>query len=137
MRRFLFIALSIIAVSAFAAIGPAFYRFSQPIMLPNGTASAPSLEFADTGNFGIFGVTGSRIGFAVDNAELLGIWSGNIITFNGGVVQWTGIASGSVPACNASRRGTVILVAGGAGVADAFQVCSKDAADAYAYRALY
>lgn len=41
------------------------------------------------------------------------------------------------PTCNATNRGYVVLVAGGAGVADTFRVCTKDAADAYAYRALF
>lgn len=41
------------------------------------------------------------------------------------------------PACSASTRGGVIYVAGGASVADTFRICRKDAADVYAYVALY
>lgn len=41
------------------------------------------------------------------------------------------------PACSSTIRGTVVLVEGGVGVADTFRVCTKDAADAYAYRALF
>lgn len=52
----------------------------------------------------------------------------------GKAVQWT---TGSKPACAAGIRGTVWYVAGGAGVADTFEVCRKDAADAYAWVALF
>jgi len=45
--------------------------------------------------------------------------------------------NGSEPTCSASTRGGVIYVAGGAGVADTFRICRKDAADNYAYVALY
>jgi hypothetical protein len=41
------------------------------------------------------------------------------------------------PTCNAANRGSIVYVAGGAGVADTLRVCSKDASDNYAYRALY
>ena len=37
------------------------------------------------------------------------------------------------PTCNAARRGTSWYVAGGAGVADTYEVCGKDAADSYAW----
>lgn len=37
------------------------------------------------------------------------------------------------PTCNAARRGTAWYVAGGAGVADTYEVCGKDAADSYAW----
>lgn len=46
-------------------------------------------------------------------------------------------ATGTEPTCNAGNKGAVVYVAGGAGVADTLRICSKDAADAYAYRALY
>lgn len=47
---------------------------------------------------------------------------------------WSAGAEGT---CNASNRGRVVMVQGGAGVADTFRICTKDAADAYAFRALY
>lgn len=37
------------------------------------------------------------------------------------------------PTCNASHRGVINYVAGGAGVLDTFKICRKDAADAYAW----
>lgn len=44
---------------------------------------------------------------------------------------------GAKPACSSTYRGTIWIEEGGAGVADTVEVCSKDAADAYAWRALY
>jgi hypothetical protein len=48
--------------------------------------------------------------------------------------KWMNQAEGT---CDAANRGRVVMVQGGAGVADTFRVCSKDGADAYAFRALY
>jgi hypothetical protein len=42
----------------------------------------------------------------------------------------------SFPTCTSSLRGQVRLVFGGTGVADSYQVCVKDAADAYGWKAL-
>lgn len=43
---------------------------------------------------------------------------------------------GTLPTASADYRGRVIMVYGAAGVADAFYVCKKDAADAYSWVAL-
>jgi len=56
------------------------------------------------------------------------------LSIGGGGVQW---GSGTEPACNASARGSVVYVPGGAGVADTFRICVKNASDTYAYQALY
>lgn len=48
-------------------------------------------------------------------------------------VQW---ATGTRPTCDAAARGTTWYVAGGAGVADTFEVCGKAAADTYSWVAL-
>lgn len=45
--------------------------------------------------------------------------------------------SAAKPACNSTNRGTIWYVAGGAAQADTFEVCVKDAVDAYAWTALY
>lgn len=52
----------------------------------------------------------------------------------GNAVQLT---TGTRPACAASYRGTFWYVAGGSGVKDTVEVCAKDAANAYAWRAIY
>jgi hypothetical protein len=54
------------------------------------------------------------------------------ITFR--IAQWR---NGTEAACDATTRGQVVMVQGGAGVADTFRVCAKDAANAYAWTALY
>jgi len=50
------------------------------------------------------------------------------------IPQWASVAE---PTCNSSNRGKLTMVQGGAGVADTFRICRKDAADAYAWTALY
>jgi hypothetical protein len=57
-----------------------------------------------------------------------GVW-----TFTPGVM----FGAGTEPACNASTRGRVVMVQGGAGVADTLRVCLKNAVDSYAWTALY
>lgn len=52
----------------------------------------------------------------------------------GGVMH---LGGGTEPTCNATNRGALVLVRGGAGVADTVRICTKDAAGAYAYRALF
>jgi len=51
-----------------------------------------------------------------------------------GGVRW---ATGSKPTCDSTHRGTVFYVAGAAGVADTYEVCRKDAANAYAWVTLF
>lgn len=47
------------------------------------------------------------------------------------------LATGTRPTADAAHRGTVFYVAGGAGVADTLEICRKDAADNYAWVALF
>lgn len=51
----------------------------------------------------------------------------------GGGLQLT---SGAKPTCNAANRGLIWYTAGGAGVADTVEICSKSSGDVYAYRAM-
>jgi hypothetical protein len=88
--------------------------------------------------YGIFTAPGgaNATGFNFTSATSITAYVANAlkltVTTNG--VQW---ADGAEPACAAGERFHVVAVAGGAGVADTFRVCSKDAADAYAWRALF
>ena len=50
--------------------------------------------------------------------------------FLGGVELAT---SGAQPTCSATIRGTLWVIQGGAGVADQYQICEKNAADAYVW----
>ena len=45
--------------------------------------------------------------------------------------------AGTEPVCNTLTRGRVVMVQGGAGVADTLRVCLKNASDAYLWTALY
>jgi hypothetical protein len=47
------------------------------------------------------------------------------------------LKSFALPTCDAAHRGTFFVVNSGAGVKDTVSVCAKDAADAYAWRAIY
>lgn len=47
------------------------------------------------------------------------------------------IATGTKGTCDASARGTIYYVAGGAGVADTLEVCRKDASNNYAWASLF
>lgn len=47
------------------------------------------------------------------------------------------IATGTKPTCNSTYRGTLYYVAGGAGVADTYEACVKDAGDSYAWTAIF
>lgn len=51
-----------------------------------------------------------------------------------GIPQYSSIAE---PTCDSTTRGKTTMVQGGAGVADTFRICTKDAADAYGWRALF
>jgi hypothetical protein len=56
------------------------------------------------------------------------------ITKDGGFQQHT---TASQPTCSSTTRGMYWNIEGAAGVKDQVQVCAKDAADAYAWRAIY
>jgi hypothetical protein len=47
------------------------------------------------------------------------------------------IGSGAEGTCDVSNRGRIVMVQGGAGVADTLRICSKDASNNYAFNALY
>lgn len=57
-----------------------------------------------------------------------GVW-----TFTPGFM----FGAGTEPECNALTRGRVVMVQGGAGVADSLRVCLKNAVDSYEWTALY
>lgn len=57
-----------------------------------------------------------------------GVW-----TFTPGFM----LGAGTEPLCNALTRGRVVMVQGGAGVADTLRVCLKNAVDSYSWTALY
>lgn len=61
-------------------------------------------------------------------------YNGTNWVMGAGGLQYTTAAE---PACNAGNRGMTWYVAGGAGVADTYRICRKDAGDAYAWVTLF
>lgn len=60
----------------------------------------------------------------------------NSVTIEAGSTGARDTTIGSKPTCDASARGRRWYVEGGAGVADTYEACTKDAADVYAWRTL-
>ncbi len=57
-----------------------------------------------------------------------------VLEVNGGIRQNTVTAK---PTCDATTRGTTWFTQGAAGVKDSYEVCAKDAGDAYSWRTIY
>lgn len=118
-----------------------------------GIYFAPTIDTAATGTHAAVGTL--RVDAATINAGGATVTEAYTLLINGaptigttnyafrvgsGVSKFDGvIVLGNVaePTCNATNRGTLAMVQGGAGVADTVRICTKDAADAYAYRALF
>lgn len=93
-----------------------------------GAATAPSTSPADQVQLWGADIAGAGTFGLNIRDELGGVYK------IGAGIMW---ASGTKPTCAAGIRGTVYYVAGGAGVLDTFEVCRKDAADAYAWVTLF
>lgn len=114
---------------------------------PNNTAgNSADINFTTTDSGGAT-YTGARIRVLhTDHADTSEDGDITFMTANSGTVAekvriaYDGglkLATGTKPTCNSTYRGTLYYVAGGAGVADTYEVCTKDAADSYAWRSLY
>lgn len=79
-------------------------------------------------------MTGTADGFNFRDIALANILG---VTKFGGVKGLKFYTTTSLPAASVSYRSTVAVVEGGAGVADRFVICRKDAADAYAWVDLF
>lgn len=103
-----------------------------------GLLSSGSASSGGAGKLYVYDdIAGIRM--ALDSAGNVGIGtsaisSGQKLEINGGVTLATVT---SKPACSSTTRGTFWAVQSGAGVKDTVEVCAKDAADAYAWRAIY
>jgi hypothetical protein len=90
--------------------------------------------------------TGSAtaMNFVAASSTLFSTFAGNVgigttgptqkLEVNGGIRQNTAT---SKPTCDSTVRGTTWFFQGGAGVKDTYEVCAKDAGDAYAWRTIY
>jgi len=96
--------------------------FVKASFLSSGFKFGPGTGAMDTG-FERAGTNAMRVGIG-----------GSTDDFEVKIIR---VQNGVEPACDSTTRGYLAMVQGGAGVADTFRICSKDAADAYAYRALF
>jgi hypothetical protein len=123
-----------------AAFDVSLYR-AGPAILQLGataaTATSQTIKGPDSSGATIIGGNLTLKG----GAGTSGIANGGAVILSGGDKSSTGepgavaIADGGTkPTCDAARRGSFWYDAGGAGVADTFEICSKSAADAYAWR---
>lgn len=76
-------------------------------------------------------VANNRVYGATNAINWNGTGANNVFTGN----KWAGVVT--QPACNTTIRQSDWYTRGGAGVKDAYQICTKDVADAYAWRTIY
>jgi hypothetical protein len=130
---------------------------------PDGSASEPAYSFnGSTGmgmwrsggtlGIGFLGAAAARSTYSASQAAMFydnGLYNAvevepGQIDFHAGAAQRFQVInggarlvdSGAKPTCSVTNRGVLNTVWGGAGVADTVEVCSKDGADAYAWRTL-
>jgi hypothetical protein len=96
------------------------------LSIGEGSVSQAGVYFFTDENTGFWHPGFEQIGVAVDGVNRF------MFTTSGPDF----VDPGTKPTCDSSKRGIVFLNEGGAGVADTFEVCSKDAADVYAWRTL-
>lgn len=117
------------------AVDTARILSTLPWLAPDGTASAPAVAFSGDTNTGIYRIGADNLGVSTGGALRLDINTARVLSALPIVavsVQWAPGATAK-PACDSTSRGTIWYTPGGAGVADTFEKCRKDAADAYAW----
>jgi hypothetical protein len=107
--------------------------------LDAATATAQTIKGPDSTGATVAGASLTLKG----GAGTSGIANGGALILAGGANNSTGEPGavtisdgGTKPTCAAGIRGSIWYDAGGAGVADTFEVCAKAAADTYAWRVL-
>lgn len=91
--------------------------------------------------YAVWDIAGIRISGTAPSGNVL---RGNGTNFVPAQLNYSDLAgnldvpdNGTRPTCDVSVRGVLWMDEGGAGVADSLAVCAKDAADSYAWRAIY
>lgn len=102
--------------------------FGQDGSISNG--SAVGIDVDATAHTG-WHVTNNRVYGATNTINWLGTGADNVFIGN----KWEGAVT--QPACDVSLRQSDWYTRGAGGVKDSFQVCTKDAANAYAWRTIY
>lgn len=92
---------------------------------------------------GVYGWTSSTVstdardtGLARNAAGVVEINDGTAGSFGDLAVRIVYVKNGTEPTCNSTNRGAKVFVEGGAGVADTYRICTKDAGDAYGWRSI-
>lgn len=80
---------------------------------------------------GIMATSSNALGFEVGTGQAFRIASDSTVE----ALDFTD--NGTQPTCDATHRGWAWFDEGGAGVKDAFEICAKDAGNAYAWRTIY
>lgn len=101
--------------------------------------ATPAMQFLDNANAIGWGPTiySPNTQIKRDANATIGIYDGGSTygQLNVGTVQL--VDTGTKPTCDAAHRGQVWYDAGGAGVADTYEICAKNSSDVYAWTALY
>jgi len=125
---------------------PSYPANSIPIANVTVTSTVPEITSDDRAfltNRGVSAGTGISITDSGGVASI-GIDTATVPQLGAGSNDFTGSATfldlqllnSSEPTCNSTTRGKIVMVQGGAGVADTARLCSKDAAGAYAWRTI-
>jgi hypothetical protein len=121
--------------------------FAGKAMLSGGGAldvNSPAVQISNNQVLGFLDASstvtnGGFIFYGTGNTMLFGVQNNTVMTLTPSglsTIQVT-LGSGTESTCNSTNRGALVMTRGGAGVADTVRVCTKDAADVYAYRALF
>lgn len=109
---------------------------SQGIFRLNSTFIQNGIDIVDGTGQGIT-LNGSSL-VPTANGSALGVggkaWAGTFTAIDTATLQLTSHAR---PACDVAHRGLLNYLAGGTGVKDTVEICLKDAADGYSWRAIY
>ena len=125
---------------------PTYPANSIPIANVTVTGAVPSLTSDDRAFLTTRGVSAAT-GISINDSgglASIGIDTATVPQLGAGSNDFTGaisalelrLLSGSEGTCSSSTRGRIVMVFGGSGAADIIRICSKDAANAYAWRTL-
>lgn len=88
----------------------------------------------------LYGTSFARAGAVADRAAgdlLFAVNDGSdVLTVDGIGMLRVNAINAAKPTCNATNRGRVFYLDGAAGVADTYEICMKNAADAYAWKTI-
>jgi hypothetical protein len=125
---------------------PSYPVNSIPVADLTVTSGTPAIDSDDRAFLTTRGVSAGS-GISINDSggvASIGIDTATVPQLGAGSNDFTGaisalelrLLSGSEGTCSSSTRGRIVMVFGGSGAADIIRICSKDAANAYAWRTL-